>query len=123
MVHPHDAIRKYIELKKALFELKHIDPISVLEKIQWNQMFWDACKARMMQGAFRYGSQKTQREEYKRGPFKKTIERYLKQYLDTGNVENLIDMANRCQIEFGYVYFDRQHFVSQDDAEHENVGG
>ena len=121
MKHPHDAIREFIELKKGLFAFKHATDITELERIQWLVMFWNACKARMLQGAFRYGTQKDQREKYLRGPFQRTIVRYLKQYHKTGNVENLFDIANRCMIEFGYADFDKQNFESQDDAEHEEI--
>lgn len=121
MVHPHDAIRNYIELKKRLFAFGHMSDLKRLEKIQWLQMFWDACKARMVQGAFRYGTQQDQREKYLRGPFERTIRRYLRQYIVTGNIENLFDMANRCMIEFGYARYDKQNFESQDDAEHEEI--
>lgn len=121
MLHPHDLIRQYITVKKALYNYGHADPLSLLERYQWDKLFWDACLARMVQGSYRYGTQPDQREKMLRGPFKSTINRYLKDYEETGNVENLMDMANRVMIEFGYANFDKQCFESQDDTDHEPI--
>jgi hypothetical protein len=118
MIHPHDAIRNFITLKKNLLETPCKETLENLKKIQWDQLFWQMCKNRMIQGAFRYSDQNVQRYQLKH---KKNL-RYIKDKVDMyekdGNVEHLFDIGNAAMIEFGYSTFMKQHFSSEDDKNH-----
>lgn len=118
MIHPHEAIRKFIELKKGLFENMTKETLASLEKIQWDNMFWTACKNRMIQGAYRYSDQNVQKFQMRHTDNVRYIKEKIRRYEQDGNVEHLFDIANATMIEFGFSYVVNQNFSPQDDVGH-----
>lgn len=117
MIHPHDAIRNFIELKKQLFSGK-IETLENLKKTEWDQLFWQMCKNRMIQGAFRYSSMNVNRHRGKHYNYMRYVKDKVKMYEEDGNVEHLFDIANCIMLEFGFVEFEKQHFQAEDDRYH-----
>lgn len=94
------------------------EPVSLeqIEKEQWSPKFIELMKNRMIMGWFRYGSIRSQNgQKYKR--VEEAIRR-LQRYLEEGNDELLVDVANFCMIEFEIGVNPNKHFNAVDDGEH-----
>lgn len=90
--------------------------IKALRKSQWCDRFDELRRNRMVLGTFRYGDYKDSKAK-KFDRIGSAISR-LHKYIETGNTEFLIDVANLCMIEFDIPNHEKAHFSSIDDGEH-----
>lgn len=86
-----------------------------LYKSEWCEKYDILRRNRMVMGTFRYGDYKTSNDRYDR--IGSAIKR-LKQYIESGNAETLLDVGNLCMIEFDKPIHPNYHFSSIDDGEH-----
>lgn len=89
---------------------------------QWCQEFNDLRRARLEMGYFRYGAIKSIRNPGRRHGYSiGEIARRLGLYIQTGNAELLVDIANFCEVEFVLRSHPRYHFQTierNDDGSH-----
>ena len=112
MSSPHDAIRDHIFQQLCIPDpsKNHIGSLSkpvgamsdltVLRDTEWNPEFEMFMRNRLLMGAFRYGTfaDKAKVRFDCTGYAKKKIDLYL----ETGNLECLVDAANMCLLEFTF---------------------
>lgn len=86
---------------------------------QWSDEFEQLMRNRLMMGCLRYGGLKgtgdTVKKAYDR--VASMIVR-LKRYEDTGNLEDLVDVANLCLVEFVEGNHPHSHFQARDENNH-----
>lgn len=93
-----------------------MSPMEVLRETEWSPEFEKLMRNRMLMGAFRYGLLHANvRPNY---GYVDSIERRLKIFRETGNMEYLVDIANICLIIFETKAHPNAHFESVDDGEH-----
>lgn len=71
-------------------------------------------KDRLVMGSIRYG----RNTNYKWDSIKSKMEMKWKTYVETGNLEMLVDMLNYCAIEFKNKTHPQSHFEALDDEAH-----
>lgn len=85
-------------------------------KNDWSDSFERLMRNRMRVGCFRYGALGERgKKQYKRID---SIRKRLKKYIDTGNKEMLVDIANLCMCEFEE---GSGSFFSENDYDHVNI--
>lgn len=77
-----------------------------------NQEFIQLMKNRLMIGHFRYGLKVEQGARY---DTVQALQARLKLYVETGNTEYLVDLANFCMLEFQDPAHPNAHFEAGDD--------
>lgn len=91
-----------------------------LAETEWSDEFESRMRARLMQGAFRYGPIGSKKPKFDRiGSASKRMAEYVR----TGNAEHLVDAANMLLLEYVAADHPMYHFQSLDDAEHTEVTG
>jgi len=93
-----------------------VPSLKELKELCWSGEFEQLMRNRLIMGAFRYGPLKRQ----KKGAFDiiPSIHARLQMYVDTGNLEHLVDCANLCLVEFEKGTHPKKHFASIDDGHH-----
>jgi hypothetical protein len=90
--------------------------ISSLKRTEWSTRFEKAMRNRLVMGAFRYGllysPEKLAWDRIKRAIYE------LEQYLEDGNDERLVDIANMMMLEFEEGNHPKKHFRAGDDGVH-----
>lgn len=88
-----------------------------LRKSEWSVKFENLMKNRLVMGALRYGI--IQDESRSRGQ-KRTdyMQKKLDLYVEDGNAEHLVDIANFCIAEFREENHPKFHFNAKDDKGH-----
>lgn len=93
--------------------------LSKLRKTEWSHRFERYQRNRLLMGAYRYGLfNDLQKVPYDRC---RGISDRLKLYLDTGNKEYLVDIANLAMLEFEEGVRHTTYFKAQDDKGHISV--
>jgi hypothetical protein len=90
--------------------------LPALQQSQWSSEFESLMRHRLLMGAFRYGTFDEQKHARRNNP--EGIERHLREYLETGNAEHLVDIANLALVEFVRPSHKNFHFKSIDDGQH-----
>lgn len=90
--------------------------LSELRKTEWSPDFEDYQRYRLIMGALRYGRINAPGKKQFDRPV--DIIRRIKLYLETRNLEHLVDAANLCMLEFEEGKHPDRHFLSQDNTEH-----
>ena len=107
--------------KCGLQESEH-SPISSLDELkqsEWDDVFEQLMRNRLIMGAIRYGRIRAKgKPKYDR--VSSMIKR-LRNYEESGNKEMLIDVANLCLLEFVECNHPKQHFHAGDEQEHVEV--
>lgn len=91
-------------------------PLDELRATEWNPQFIEMMRNRLVMGSFRY--------RLFRDPRKWTsdllagLRKKLAAYEDTGNTENLVDIANYVLLEFTHPSHPKAHFRAADDHDH-----
>ena len=88
----------------------------LLQKSEWSQDFENHMRARLIQGAFRYGLMGS-KDKPKFDRMESILKR-VKKYNETGNIEFLVDIANLALLEYVEGDHPKKHFKSIDDGEH-----
>ncbi len=90
-----------------------------LRETEWSPAFEKHMRERLIMGGIRYGLlHEPGKPKYDR--IQSAIKR-LEKYRQTGNLENLVDIANMCLLEFEEGEHPNRHFKSIDDGEHTEV--
>lgn len=93
-----------------------LPPIDQLRKTEWSPVFERLMRNRLMMGAIRYGLLNSPgKPKYDRIA---SMEKRLRIYRETGNMELLVDVANLALCEFEEGTHPKRHFKSADDKEH-----
>ena len=87
------------------------DP-STIGRSRMNQEFLRGMEDRLMMGHFRYGWKADRGQKYNTP---KALADRVQMYLDTGNTEYLMDVANFAMLEFEDPYHPNDHFHAGDD--------
>lgn len=116
MKHIHDILRERllstVEAAEAAESL--VFDLDALRESEWSTRFETLMRNRLLMGAFRYGKLHE--------PGKPTFDRveYMKvkldRYVETGNIEALVDVANLALLEFEEGQHPKRHFESLDDT-------
>lgn len=118
-----EHIRESILNSRGMIELdipgvpdKHptLDELKISE---WDTEFEGHMRARLIQGAFRYGLLRKKGKDVIYDRVGSAIRR-LGKYKDTGNLECLVDVANMMLLEFVEGVHPKRHWHSIDDGEH-----
>lgn len=87
-----------------------------LIRSEWSAVFEKLMRNRLIMGAFRYGKlNATDKKEWNR------LDRILsdvQRYIETGNTEILVDIANHALLEFEEGSHPLKHFSASDDGDH-----
>lgn len=83
---------------------------------QWNDEFETLMRARLVMGAFRYGT--FEEQKHSRRDNVPSILKHAVLYQETGNAEHLVDVANLALVEFTRPSHPDFHFESIDDGDH-----
>lgn len=113
--------------RNILRESNGLPPIKIRGKLllkdvyrtNWSWKFEQYMRNRLAMGYFRYGPlNKQEKGKYDLiGSIKKRIDKYV----ESGNDELLVDVANLCMVEFINGVHPKKHFSSEDDGEHVQV--
>ena len=113
MISTHKAIRKHL-LSGISFQ--ETNELPSLRRTEWSQRFERFMRNRLLLGAYRYG---LINDKDKSGhDFCGDIIRRIAEYVNTGNMECLVDVANMAMLEFEEGNVQGRHFSSSDDGEH-----
>jgi len=97
------------------YEIKNLK-IDTLYSTEWSHQFETLCRNRLVMGAFRYGLlNDPEKKQYHRIL---SIKKRISLYLQSGNTEHLVDIANLCLMEFQEGTHPLKHFSAIDDGEH-----
>ena len=124
MKYIHDIIREHFYKNLNLNvdgSIKNKDKLNIeeLKKTEWNKEFEQLMRNRLIIGAFRYGKMNApDKPNYDR---MSSIIKRANNYLDTGNDELLVDIANLCMMEYIEGNHINKHFSSVDDGEHVKI--
>lgn len=98
---------------------KEITVHADLRKTEWCSEFEEHMRDRLVMGAFRYGKIGAPgKPEWDRVG---DIPERLKKYVETGNTEFLVDIANMALLEFVEGRHPNKHFRAIDDGAHTDV--
>jgi hypothetical protein len=111
-----EHIRERLLKGIILFSLYNL---SDLKKTEWSDRFERLQRNRLLVGAYRYGLLNAPgKSQYNRCD---NIKERLKKYIETGNLEFLVDIANLAMLEFEEGKHPNRHFKSIDDVKHVSV--
>jgi hypothetical protein len=111
----HDILRKRLE--ENLSSTHHAtEPLDQLKQTEWSPEFERLMRNRLLMGRFRYGAMNNPAK----GDYNcmASAVRRITNYIKTGNLENLIDVANLMLVEFVRPKHPDAHFAATDDGEH-----
>ena len=87
-----------------------------LQKSEWSYLFEQLMRNRLVMGAYRYGRLgHPGKPDYDRVGY---MQRCIRQYDRTGNLECLVDVANLALVEFVEGKHPVRHFEAVDDEDH-----
>lgn len=117
MITEHDIMRQRLLERKGLIEPPKREPAWTWEKLQkeWSDEFEQLMRNRLFMGALRYGGLRNPNN-----PGAKTdlntaqMLKRTKLYIETGNAEHLVDVANFALAEFVQQRHPNYHFKSID---------
>lgn len=90
-----------------------------LKKSEWSSEFEGYMRRRLIMGAIRYGKINGRgKPKYDRT---NTMRKKVDLYVNTGNKEVLVDIANYAMIEFMEPTIDNTYFEATDDQHHDTV--
>lgn len=108
-----NAWRQKAGLKEIKVEKSQID-IKDLYKTQWHEQFEQYMRNRLVMGAMRYGDIRTT-TGYQ---YLSYLEKKLRKYKETGNLEMLVDVANLAMLEFINSDHPKKHWNPIDNEIH-----
>ncbi len=91
-------------------------PLEELRKTEWNPRFIELMQNRLIMGSFRYYLFRDPRKWTSDLPA--GLRKKLAAYEETGNTENLVDIANYALLEFSRPSHPNAHFHADDDHAH-----
>lgn len=98
---------------------QRMPPLSELRETEWSSLFETLMRNRLLMGAFRYGRLnaigKTRWNRMAR------VITEAQAYLEDGNDERLVDIANMALLEFEEGVNPKKHFNSRDDVGHNSA--
>ena len=113
----HKEIRKKLHDRLNIIEpipKKNLSIASIL-RTEWCKEFIKHMRDKMLIGAFRYGRV---RETAKTRDYVHGMRQRIKLYVETGNTEFLVDVANFAMVEFMISDHPKKHFKDTDDVVH-----
>jgi len=109
-------IRNHILLNSGIIKPKKISSLNKLKESEWCQEFETFMRNRLIMGAVRYGCLGAQNKpQYDRCT---DMKRRVDLYINDGNLEHLVDIANICLCEFVEGNHPNKHFSAGDDTQH-----
>lgn len=109
-------IRNHLLESLGMGKAKPLPSLESLKKTEWSPHFEKYMRNRLIMGAIRYGVLKSKgKPQYDRVS---SIRQHLDLYMETGNAEHLVDIANLSLCEFEEPNHPKFHWDAQDDSEH-----
>lgn len=111
-----ELMRDRLQIRAGIHD-RHVPEgydLATLQKTEWSTEFEQYMRNRLIMGAFRYGlmAEKKKRNKYN---LLGTVRSKIKKYVETGNKEYLVDIANYCLLEFECNDHPNAHFHALDD--------
>ena len=108
-------------MRKRLLERKgmtvHDEPkghtYESLARTEWSEVFERLMRNRLIMGALRYEPMKNKRGKLSTYDYAHEASRRLKAYMETGNKEFLVDVANMALLEFEFPFNPKAHFDNE----------
>ena len=111
-----DFLRDRLHNKLGIVDPVNPQKIGNLKDSEWSFKFECLQRSRLIMGAIRYGPiGALNKPQWDRVP---DMMRRLNEYMETGNLENLVDVANLCLLEFVEGKHPNRHFSPSDDGPH-----
>lgn len=120
-MYPHDVMRKRLLEQAGISGHIHQPYINLDEiyRTQWDSTFEQYMRNRLAMGYFRYGSLRSIERKKMNLNHIGSAKKRLDKYLETGNQEYLVDVANLCMVEFIIPScHSNPYFNTIDDGEH-----
>ena len=89
----------------------------IIKLMPWNWEFIVMMWRRLIFGGYRYGRPRDGRRSLKQD-YVAALNAKLRRYVETGNLEMLVDVANYALLEFLQSEHPKKHFESIDDKDH-----
>lgn len=116
-----NAWRELSGLPEVKIDKSRTPSLDKLKETEWSPLFEKLMRNRLIIGAMRYGClHEKGKAVYDRID---SMEKRLRKYKETGNLEFLVDIANLALCEFEEGKHPNKHFHSIDDGEHVNTKG
>jgi len=113
----HDIMRERL-LASVLKEEQQKMSLAERRKEQWSNRFEQLMRQRLLMGSYRYGPFRLQPVGRYAYDYPGDALRRIQEYIDSGNMEHLIDVANLCLLEFEHGTHPKKHFAATDDGTH-----
>ena len=95
---------------------ERVEPLDRLRATEWSREFEELMRNRLIMGRFRYAPMRSA-DKGNYDNMGSAIQR-LEKYIETGNLEHVVDAANLCMVEFEHGNHPLRHFAAVDDGEH-----
>ena len=95
---------------------KKMPDLEILRQTEWSSAFEQCMRNRLIMGSFRYG-RFCSRDKWTYDMLA-GMEKKLAAYRESGNTENLVDIANYALLEFHHPSHPEAHFHAEDDHSH-----
>jgi len=110
-----ECLREHLLLSLGCHvDQRRLPDLPELIRIRWSPAFEWMMRRRLIIGAFRYGLF----NEGSKWDQVSSIRRHLDLYEKTGNLEDLVDVANLALVEFVEGSHPNRHWKARDDSEH-----
>lgn len=111
-----DHIRAHLLKSLGFSVARKVPDLPALRATEWNPDFEKLMRNRLIMGAFRYGTKAEKDGLNIRYDYAKAIKPRLELYLETGDIELLVDVANLALLEFQHGKHPKKHFGSVGEA-------
>ena len=95
---------------------RQLGVVETLRQTEWCHEFTELMRNRLIVGYFRYGPFGEANRNYI--DYMESIKKRAQEYIDTGNDELLLDIANLCMKQYHAGDHPKKHFKAVDDGEH-----
>jgi len=111
-----DHIREHLLQQCGCIDAVKVAPLDELRLTEWSPEFEQLMRNRLIMGSIRY--QRFNHPDKPKYVRLGAIQKKFNLYLDTGNTELLVDIANYCLLEFVFGEHPYKHFHATDDKDH-----
>lgn len=112
-----ELMRDRLQIRAGIYD-RHIPKdydFATLQKTQWSPEFEQYMRNRLIMGALRYGLLLDKKKKRNKYDLLGAIKSKVQKYVETGNKEYLVDIANYCLLEFECNDHPKAHFHALDE--------
>ena len=114
----HDQIREHALMTAGVFDARRLPDLESLRETEWNSEFETLMRNRLVMGAFRYGLFAMKLAGNHGWDLIGYLQSKLDHYKATGDMEDLVDVANMALLEFTAPTHKDAHWKAKDDGVH-----